>query len=58
VIALSRGIPMGEAQHVMVFIIGYGSSRRHSGSCRAPQLAATGAASPAVLSALAFLGEG
>jgi hypothetical protein len=58
VITLSCGISMGEARHVAIFIIGYRSSKRHSGSCRAPRLAATGAASPAALSALAFLGEG
>jgi hypothetical protein len=46
VIALSRGIPMGEARHVAVLIIGYGSSRRHSGSCRAPWLTTTVATSP------------
>jgi hypothetical protein len=58
VIALARGIPMGEARHVTVLIVGYGSSRRRSGSYRAPRLATTGAASPTVLSTLAILGEG
>jgi hypothetical protein len=58
VIALSRGILTGEARHVAVLIVGYGSSRRCSGSCRAPRLAATGATSPAALSTLALLGEG
>jgi hypothetical protein len=58
VIALSRGIPMAEARHVTVLIIGYERSRRRSESYRAPRLAATGVASPTMLSALAFLGEG
>jgi hypothetical protein len=38
VIALFRGIPMGEARHAAVLVVGYGSSRRHSGSCRALRL--------------------
>jgi hypothetical protein len=58
VIALSRGIPMGEAQHIAVLIVGHERSRHRSGSCGAPRLTAVGNVSPSLLSTLALLGEG
>jgi hypothetical protein len=58
VIAISCCVPMGKAWHVVVLIVGHGTSRCHRGSCGALWLTAAGTAPPAALSTLTFLREG
>jgi hypothetical protein len=57
-IALSRGVTMGETWHIAVFIVRHEGGWRRSGSCRTPRLATASTASSAVLAALPLISEG